>query len=460
MTYRLLSIICISLLSACAGNTVKDSDSIQQSAIQQAKTVDKDPLLVIASSQTLQLKAQKEDLYFYSPTYMKQGEDALEDAEEALKDKKPALEIIAHALTAQKLFDRGLKNKPTVLIQLKLTFDGLEMLKQINTDTLLTSDFQDLQDDTKDLIVLIEQGKNTDAITEQKSVLSDIAEIEIKTLKRAYLESAKNALEKAEDADAEDFAAKSYKTAETYIESFETFISTSPKQREAIKTKSMDALHLALHAENTAKAAKPLIKLTPETAEDHILFVESLMTRIATALEQDSVKHLNLTSQSIAITQTAETINKRARTQTQAAAQADLWNIEKQTLQEKIESLEAKLNKPESINPENSDVDLNESITYEALETIPVEAIVNETLPTLDQGNTETQNTPIEQVIEPVLADKVTTQTKNEESPVVLENVADESTVEESTADENNSPATSVKTEALPDVSPNETTEN
>ena len=85
---------------------------------------------------------------------------------------------------------------------------------------------------------------------------------------------------------------------------------------------------------------------------------------------------------------------------------------------------------------------------------------MNETLPTLDQGNTETQNTPIEQVIEPVLADKVTTQTKNEKSPVVLENVADASTVEESTADENNSPATSVKTEALPDVSPNETTEN
>ena len=67
MTHRLLSIICISLLSACAGNTVKDSDSIQQSAIQQAKTVDKDPLLVIASSQTLQLKAQKEDLYFIVP---------------------------------------------------------------------------------------------------------------------------------------------------------------------------------------------------------------------------------------------------------------------------------------------------------------------------------------------------------------------------------------------------------
>ncbi len=189
------------------------------------------------------------------------------------------------------------------------------------------------------------------------------------------------------------------------------------------------------------------------------------MTRIATALEQDSVKHLNLTSQSIAITQTAETINKRAKTQTQAAAQADMWNIEKQTLQEKIESLEAKFKNPESKSPENSDIPLNKSIANEALETTPAEAIVNEILPTSDQANTETQNTPIEQAIEPVLAGKVTTQAKNEESPVALENVADESSVNENTADENateenNSSVTPVKTEPLPDPTPNKTTDN
>lgn len=341
MTHRLLPVVCLSLLTACVGNSVKDGESIQQSAIQQAKATKQDPQTVIADSQTLQLEAQREDLYFYSPTYMEQAEEALEDAEDAIKSKKPSHEIIAHALTAQKLFKRGLENKPTVLKQLSATFSGLEMLKDINTDKILASDFQDLQDDTKDLIVLIEQGKTTQAIADQKELLGDITEVEISTLKKTYLTVAEDALEKADDADAEDFAAKSFLSAQKNIETFELFIESSPKQREAIQNKSSAAIHLAQHAEHVAKAAQPLLKLNPESAEEHILFIEKLMARVGTALGQPDVSHLNLNSQSIAIAQAAETINKRANTQIQMATQPPSWEIEKAKLIAEIEQLKS-----------------------------------------------------------------------------------------------------------------------
>ena len=81
MKQRLVPIVCLSFLTACVGNSVKDTESIQQSAIQQAKATTQDPQAVIAESQNLQIEAQREDLYFYSPTYMEQAEDALEDAE-------------------------------------------------------------------------------------------------------------------------------------------------------------------------------------------------------------------------------------------------------------------------------------------------------------------------------------------------------------------------------------------
>lgn len=339
MTLRLLPIVCCSLLAACVGNSVKDGESIQQSAIQQAKASNQDPQTVIAESQSLQLEAQREDLYFYSPTYMEQAEDALEDAEDAIKSKKPSHEIITHALTAQKLFKRGLENKPTVLKQLSATFSGLDMLKAIDTDTVLASDFQDLQDDTKDLIILIEQGKTTQAIADQKELLSDISDVEINTLKKTYLTVAEHALEKADDADAEDFAAKSFLAAQKNIETFELFIESSPKQREAIKNKSSAAIYLAQHAEHVAKAAQPLLKLNPESAEEHILFIEKLLARVGTALGQADVSHLNLNSQSIAIAQAAETINKRANTQIQIAGQTAAWESEKAKLIAEIEQL-------------------------------------------------------------------------------------------------------------------------
>lgn len=341
MTHRLLPVVCLSLLTACVGNSVKDGESIQQSAIQQAKATKQDPQTVISDSQTLQLEAQREDLYFYSPTYMEQAEEALEDAEDAIKSNKPTHEVIAHALAAQKLFKRGLENKPTVLKQLSATFSGLEMLKDINTDKVLASDFQDLQDDTKDLIILIEQGKTTQAIADQKELLGDITEVEISTLKKTYLTVVEDALEKADDADAEDFAAKSFLSAQKNIETFELFIESSPKQREAIKNKSSAAIHLAQHAEHVAKAAQPLLKLNPESAEEHILFIETLMARVGTALGQSDVSHLNLNSQSIAIAQAAETINKRANTQVQIAAQTASWEIEKAKLIAEIKQLKS-----------------------------------------------------------------------------------------------------------------------
>jgi hypothetical protein len=453
MSQRIIPIICLSILTACAGNSVKDSESIQQSAIQQAKSVNLDPQTVITESQNLQIEAQREDLYFFSPTYMKQAEDALEDAEDAIKSKKLPHEIIAHALTAQKLFKRGLENKPTVLKQLKATFDGIEMLREIETNKVLTSDFQDIQDDTKDLIILIEQGKTTEAINEQKDLLSDIAELEVKTLKKTYLSVVEHALDKAEDADAEDFAAKSFDKAQKTFDTFEKFIETSAEQRVLIKEKSKMAVHLAQHAENVAKAAQPLLKLNTETAEDHILFIESLMNRIATALNQGDILNLNLNSQSIAIAQTAETINKRANTQAQLASKPATWDAEKAELLKTIDELK----KPQTLSPIDS-VSMNKLETNEKapLPNNTTEAEADTTLnPKPDTGLTaapedaKALTTNLATSTEP-LAEKSTKETlsatEKADTPVVSDIVADTPNVQES-----ETPSNSEINESTPD---------
>lgn len=339
MRLRIASIAAtLSLVTACSGPAVKDSLSIQQAALEQAKSIaeQQNPTEVINTTRDLQVEAQKEDLYFYSPSYMEQAEDAMSDAESALKDNKPSHEVIAHALTAQKYFKRGLEIKQTAQTQLQLGFDALAMLRDIKTDTLLRSDYDDLIDDMKDLIILLEQGKNTEALNEQKGFLADVTDVEIKTLKKTHLDPVENAVDKAEDADAEDFAPKSLELAEKAITALEQLIEKSPKQREQIQQDSLASIRLAQHAMHVAKAVQPLLKLNVETAEAHVLSIESLMQRINKALQQDDVTHLSLDSQSIAIAQKAETIYRQA----QAIGEKEQWEQEKQQLLKQIAELQ------------------------------------------------------------------------------------------------------------------------
>lgn len=84
------------------------------------------------------------------------------------------------------------------------------------------------------------------------------------------------------------------------------------------------------------------------------------MNRIATALNQGDILNLNLNSQSIAIAQTAETINKRANTQAQIASKPATWDAEKAELLKTIDELK----KPQTPSPIDS-VSMNKLETNE-----------------------------------------------------------------------------------------------
>ena len=340
MNKLLISALGCIFLSACSAPAVKDSAIIQQSAIEQAKTVNLSPQQVLDETRDLQVLAQREDLYFYSPNYIAQAENEIRQAEEAFKEKLADQQIITHALAGQQLLKRGLETKQTVLTQLKLALDGLAMLTELKTEKLMTSEFSDIQSEIKELIILIEQGNTTQALKEQSDVLTEIALLEIEVLKKTFLSQAEMALEKAEDADAEDYASTSYEQASVSVERLQAFIETNPKKRQDINLKTQDTVRLCQHAQNVAIAAKPLLKLTNEDAEQHVLFIEKLIARIGNALNHEDVSYLPLDNQSIALAQAAETINKQA----QSIKQQGQWEAEKAELKASLAKLQAQLN--------------------------------------------------------------------------------------------------------------------
>jgi hypothetical protein len=335
MNKTLLGLCTLSLLTACSGPAIKDAVIIQQTALSQAQSSEQDPQQAIENSRNLQVNAQQEDLYFYSPSYMAQAEKEIALAEEALKQNKPASVTITHSLTAKALFERGLATKQTVTNQLAPSFDGITMLKQINSHVLVKDDFEDIEDDIKDLILLIEQGNINDAIKDQKDVLTDIAQLEKETLKVAYFTPAQSALDKAEDADAEEFATQTFEIAEEAVDKLELLIKSQYKKRDLIAERSKATIRLAQHAENVAKAAKPLLKINAEQAEQHILHIESLLDRITKALNHDSINHMPLNNQSIALAQAVETLTKQVQNKQSNAK----WDNEKQALKASIDDL-------------------------------------------------------------------------------------------------------------------------
>lgn len=352
MKNHIIGLCALSLLAACSGPAIKDTVLIQQTALNQAQIGEQDPQQAIDKSRNTQINAQQQDLYFYSPNYMGQAEKEMAKAEEAFKLNKPASVIITHSLTAQALFERGLSTKNVVISQLKPSFEGIDMLREINSHILAKDDLNDIEDDIKDLILLIEQGKTNEAIKDQQDVLADITQLEVETLKIAHFNPAENALEQAEDADAEEFATKTFEIAEKAVEQLELLIESKYKERELISNQSKATIRLAQHAENVAKASKPLLKLNPEKAEQHILYIESLLARVTAALKHDAVDHMPLDNQSMALAQAAERLNKQAQTNINNSQ----WSIEKKQFETAIAELKQQLqDKTASAETSNTD---------------------------------------------------------------------------------------------------------
>lgn len=440
MKKHIIGLCALSLLAACSGPAIKDTALIQQTALSQAQIGEQKPQETIDKSREIQINAQQQDLYFYSPNYMGQAEKEMTKAEEAFKLNKPANIIITHSLTAQALFERGLSTKNIVINQLKPSFDGLDMLKKINSHILAKGDFNDIEDDIKDLILLIEQGKTNEAIKDQQDVLSDITQLEIETLKIAHFNPAENALEKAEDADAEEFATKTFEIAEKAVEQLELLIERKYKDRDLISNQSKTTIRLAQHAENVAKTSKPLLKLNPEKAEQHILYVESLLARVSMALKHDAVNHMPLDNQSMALAQAAERLNKQAQTNINNSQ----WSQEKKQLETTIAELKQQLqDKTVSTEINNTDETVttaaqssNDSSETTLPATTPIVAI---------EPKPMTEPLDINKPVAPILNTEPTPTAQTEE-PVINDAAISENIIQEKNdikTNDVNSPATS-----------------
>lgn len=327
------------LLSACAGPALKDSGQLAQAAAAAAREQNSDADSQLENARNSQQQAQQANLALFSPTYFTQGNEALNKALAAQGSDKNNADVATQAILARSLFERGLQIKQQVVSQLQESVAFFSVLQGIDAPGLLKDDYQDAEDDFRKLAVLVETSKTEKLASEQKDLLQDLAKLEQATLTKAYVSKPEQTLDDAEDDDADDYAEKTFSTAQKALNTLKRSIEKTPRELGVIKLQSTQAQHAALHAQQVAKAAAGLMALKQKETEDKVLQMEALLKHIADGLQIEQPVYLSLQEQAFAIAQSAEITRQQAK----SYGSQQEWAEEKQQLLAQIKTLNVKL---------------------------------------------------------------------------------------------------------------------
>lgn len=417
-----------SLLCACSGPALKDSGQLAQAAAAAARSQGNNNLTYIEAARASQTEASQAELQLYSPTYFAQGNEALNKAV-SLQEQNPqqqGSEIATQAILAKSLFERGLQIKSQVETLLKDSIATLEILKSIDSPNLLSDDYQDALNDFRKLATLVETNQTDKIPSGQKDLLKELTQLEQATLTKAFVSKPVQALDEAEDDDADDYAAKTYATAEKALETLKNTISKTPRDIATIKMQSTQAVHAALHAQHVAKAAADLMNLKQKETEEKVLQTEALLKHIADSLQMEQPVYLSLQEQAFAIAQNAEIAHDQAK----SYGSQQGWAEEKQQLLSQVKNLNTKIQDmqrelsaktnpapAETSNPESPVADAS-ATALTAAPDAPAEAITgNDTAETAapeETTNTTQTNTETNAEVTTQSAPEATTSTTTE----------------------------------------------
>jgi len=179
----------------------------------------------------------------------------------------------------------------------------------------------------------------------------------IKALKAEKLTAAQKWLEKAKDADADDYAPKSYEYAQKTLEAADKLIESNPSATADVDAKSEEATFFAQRAFNLGQHAKQMDGLKPE---ERVLWVERHAAKLTELFGEKDLRSASLDDQFVALENRATQLHAQQSGMTQESKKlqtsvADLNRELKSTrphaeLDKKITSLRS------SFSPSEADV--------------------------------------------------------------------------------------------------------
>jgi len=296
-------------LTACASTKIANNDAMTQQAVKEAAKSDISPDEATLAAAKRISDANDAGLRFFAPLHMAQAKDKLKLAQKLKKKIKlpeDKLAVISAAFAVGLLIEDAYKNKIVVEQQLSKSLAHKAVLEELGTPTVLPKAFNKGVKKILGLIKEIEAGGLNKAIENEAGVLKYLSSIEADTLKKQYLKRAESMLKKAKSADAGDFAEKSLEQAVAKIKLANAFIKSNYRDREGVKKICNEAFNAAARAYFVAIEASKIVALKEKQAEDYILFVESLLTRVNRSEVVPNLTSVSFHDQSVALAEAIE----------------------------------------------------------------------------------------------------------------------------------------------------------
>jgi len=306
-TLSVTSLVASSLLTGCMTQQIANTKHVDDAALKQLSSTKQTPEQICSAATTAVKQGHEASLNFYTPLHLEQAADNVEDGLEQIKSKETLNEGIKKCFKASKLIENGLAMKPKIESALKDSIDQLEMLKKVDSGKKFTDDIQDSADDVVDIAKKIEAGKMNEAMQDQAELIQDMLEIEIEIVTEKNLTAVEAMLERADDADADDLAPKTFEKAENELESAHKFIQSNYRKNKEVENISSLAMRAARHAYFVAKEVETFKELKPDAAEEKVLYIESLLERINKKLSQEPIVGNSLYDQSTLISKQIDT---------------------------------------------------------------------------------------------------------------------------------------------------------
>ncbi len=280
-----LALVCSAILSGCANTKVADAENIHSQAILAAAKSQQTPQQLLAESRTLADKARSDNLGFFAPLHMQQALDSLAHADRLINNAQQQATVAKEAIAAKTFIENGYKNKALVEEHLKPALQQIEVLKQVDAPNLLPGDYRSSIDDLTFIIKMFEGGQITEGTNKQRSVIAGMINLEINALKKTHLSDALAFREKADDADAEEFAEVTLEAADKKIAEAQRYIETNYRDRLGVARQGREALQQTKQAYFVALDAQKLVKMDAAAAEQHVLRIVGALQKVAAIMD-------------------------------------------------------------------------------------------------------------------------------------------------------------------------------
>lgn len=376
LSKKAVALAVVVTLVGCANSKVANNDAIALAAAKEAQQVEKGPDEVIQDVMQAIAKAADEDLSFYAPLHMAKVTSALEHAQKLNKDgasPEKKSEALASAITAKKLLDSAYKNKEKVQQLLSTSLDHQEVLIELGTDKVLPKEYEKGISMMTDVIKEVEGGNIEKVQKGQAKLLSYFNEIEADTLRVKWLSKAELMLDKAKDADADDFAEVSYEKAEKSVERADNFITHSFRDRDGVKSVCAQAYNDAAKAYYMSLEVQKVFEKDENEVEQYMLSVQALFETVNSGIRLENIDSHAFVDQARML---SEAINQRTADLSSELAKDDVINAEAEIAQEgsatesvepteEAQSMVDSVSADESIDADSADGDSIESASTE-----------------------------------------------------------------------------------------------